>query len=211
MGHLASAWMWIEKIVQIIAGYEYLVLALLAFIEGPVSMIAAGIMVHNTPEKFVYIILAFMAGDLFGDYLWYVIGRYGADSLIKKVLRFFGTEHDLYEHAKHEFRRHDIAILFISKITIGLGVGIGVMVAAGAAHVRIWRFAAITTIGSSIMVLCLMLIGYLFGDAISAMPKDVKILAIVITLVGVVIALKYIMAYLKRTLHIHQQKSAIIE
>jgi membrane protein DedA with SNARE-associated domain len=167
-----------------------------AFLEGPVLMIAAGFLLKHKALTLVPLFFSLIAGDLIGDNMWYCIGRYGAEPLIKKRGKWLGVTTETFEKAKGLFLDHHKKILIFSKLTLGFGVAKGVLMAAGAARVSIKTFLLINLIGEVIFVVALLALGYFFGDVYSNVAHQYKAYFVV----GLIIIVITIFALLSRTL-----------
>jgi membrane protein DedA with SNARE-associated domain len=163
-----------------------------AFIEGPVVMITAGFLARHGALLWVPLFVSLFAGDLIGDLLWYTVGRYGAEPLIRKKGRFLGVTERTFEKMKSLFIDHHTNILLISKLTLGFGAAKGVLMAAGASKVPLGRFILLNTIGEIVLVTVLLALGYFFGDVYSDIAHRYRayfvagIILIIVTLIIVV-------------------------
>ncbi len=119
---------------------KYGAVFLAVLVEGPVSMMVSGFLLHLGQVKFWPVYLALLLGDLMGDTLWYWLGRNYASTLVKKYGRFLGLKEDLLKTIELAFKKHDSKILLFSKLTMGFGFALPVLVAAGAARVSYLKF-----------------------------------------------------------------------
>ncbi len=171
---------------------KYLLVMAGAFVEGPIVMITAGFLVRHGVLMIAPLFISLFAGDLVGDLMWYIIGRYGAEPLIRKKGRFFGVTERTFEKMKGLFIDHHTNILLISKLTLGFGAAKGVLMAAGASKVPLGRFILLNTIGEIVLVAALLALGYFFGDVYSDIAHRYKayfiagIILIIVTLIIVI-------------------------
>lgn len=148
-----------------LAPYKYLLIFCGALFEGPVVMMVSGFLVRMGTFPFWPAYFVLIAGDLVADIGWYGLGRLARARVIDAVIKFFGATHDSFEKLEKVFNKHDIKILFISKITTGFGFAVLTLLAAGAARVPFRRYLAMNFLGEFIWAGMLMLVGYLFGHA----------------------------------------------
>ncbi len=145
---------------------KYPLIGLGAFIEGPILMVASGLLLHQDLLKLTPLFIALMVGDLIADIMWYYIGYFFAEPLIRKNGTWFGVSLETFEKTKALFNKHHQNIILISKITLGFGVAKGVLMAAGAARVPFRTFILLNTFGELILISVLVSLGYFFGNAL---------------------------------------------
>jgi membrane protein DedA with SNARE-associated domain len=148
-----------------LAPYKYLLIFCGALFEGPVVMVVSGFLVRMETFPFWPAYLVLIAGDLVADIGWYGLGRLARERVVDGVIKFFGATHESFEKLERVFNKHDLKILFISKITTGFGFAILTLLAAGAARVPFRRYLMMNFLGEFIWAGMLMGVGYLFGHA----------------------------------------------
>lgn len=185
-------------IFDFLAQFKYILLAIGSFIEGPILMISSGIALHEGVFSLVPMIIAFVVGDIFGDILWYLLGRYGLDSTVKRICKFFKISDHAFQVLQSLFHRHKEVILFCSKITLGLGVGIGVMLVAGYSRIPFGRFLFINVVGGLVMVGSLVALGYYFGDVILHAASTNAFIVGLVVLILVVLLVFWVVRYIRR-------------
>ncbi len=143
--------------------YKYAVAYPLAVVEGPIVMILAGFLLRLGFFSFWPIYLILIAGDLTGDVVWYLVGRYGGRPLITKYGHWISVTPENVVRAESFFHKHQIKILFISKITTGFGFAIATLIAAGAVRVPFKKYILVNFFGEFIWAGFLLAIGYFVG------------------------------------------------
>ncbi len=173
-------------ILTFASAWRYPLLIAGAIIEGPVIMVASGIMLRTGIFALVPLFLALVIGDLLADIFWYFVGYYFAEPLIRRYGHFFGLTPEKFVVAKELFRRYEAKILFISKVTIGFGMALATVIAAGATRVPFRTYMLLNFLGEVILVSGLLAIGYFFGEVYTRISGDLKIVFVisVIVLVG---------------------------
>lgn len=142
---------------------KYPLLALGAFIEGPILMITSGFLLHEKILSLLPLFIALVVGDLAADLAWYYIGYYFAEPFLRRFGRWFGFTEQMYELAREIFLHYHEKVLFISKVTLGFGLAIGTLMFAGASRIPLRRYMWLNFWGELILVAFLLSVGYFFG------------------------------------------------
>ena len=169
-----------------------------AFAEGPVVMIATGFLLKHALLRLFPLFISLVVGDLVGDILWYSIGRYGAEPLIRKKGTWLGFTVEGFENIKARFLANHTNILLISKITLGFGLAKGVLMAAGASKVPFKKFILLNLIGEIILVTTLLLIGYFFGNTYSLVSEKYRVVFLVVIISIIILGLIFLTKKMKQ-------------
>jgi membrane protein DedA with SNARE-associated domain len=159
--------------------YRYLLLLPIVVVEGPIITVIAGFLVSLGYLDFILAYGLAVTGDLFGDTLYYLAGRIGADRFVKGWGRCLCITWDQIDRLKQHFARHVGKTLLLGKLTQGAG-GL-ILVAAGAAEVPYPVFLWFNLLGTLPKSLALLLVGFYFGHAyrrISAYLNDIALITI---------------------------------
>ncbi|MCW3107542.1 MAG: putative rane-associated protein [Segetibacter sp.] len=152
-----------ERIIYLLTEYRYLVLFPLAIVEGPMIAIIAGFLsvngLLNPWIAFPLIVL----GDIIGDSICYMFGRWRVPGFIRKISPWFGLTKQKIDRARVYFSSNPTKTIFLSKITLGIGVA-GIYL-AGNARIAYNKFIAICLVTSAIQYVVYLGIGLLFGSA----------------------------------------------
>ncbi|MBI5138329.1 MAG: DedA family protein [Candidatus Vogelbacteria bacterium] len=158
------------------SGYlKYPIVAIGATIEGPILMIAAGFLLSVEVFTFWPLFIALVMGDLIGDVIWYYVGYFFAEPIIKKHGHILSVTPELFLRAKSLFHKYHLKIMVISKVTMGFGMCLATLMAAGATRIPFVRYMAINLFGELILVSVLLSIGYTFGSLYSFIAKDLQL------------------------------------
>lgn len=111
-----------ENFITGLAYYRYLVVFVVAIFEGPMDMVASGILLRLGFFYFWPLYLCLMFGDFVADLGWYWVGRLGGGGFVKRFGKYFSLTPEVMEKLEDFFHKHQDKILFISKITMGLRV-----------------------------------------------------------------------------------------
>lgn len=163
-----------SPIVAWLLAYRYIIVYPLAIAEGPVLMMISGFLVRTGFFSFWPIYLLLMAGDLTGDIAWYFVGRHGARPLINRYGHFLSLTEKNVEKMEVLFHKHQMKILFISKITMGFGFALATLIAAGAAKIPFKKYFAINFFGQFVWTGILMAVGYFFGQLYTVVDKSLR-------------------------------------
>lgn len=172
------------------AKIKYILLFVGALVEGPILMVVSGFLLRYEVFSPVPLYIALIGGDLVGDVLWYYLGYFFAEPLIRNHGKFIGVTPELFEKAKGLFSKYHEKILVISKLTLGFGFAVGILMVAGVTRVNFRKYMLINILGEFILVAMLLSFGYFFGELYRRVANDFKIVFIVI-LSALVLAVFY--------------------
>lgn len=171
----------------------YLVIFLVATLEGPILSVILGIILRLNHFSFILVYIILILGDLTGDVVWYYIGYHYGISVISRVKKWFGLTEERINKTKELFHSNTYKILFISKLTNGLGFAIPVLTTAGIVRVPFLKFMRINIAGQLFWSGGLLALGYFFGGLYSSIHSILgkSFLAGIVLIIGIV-ALQYI-------------------
>jgi membrane-associated protein len=133
-------------------------------IEGPIITVISGFLVYL---GFLNVYISFpllVFGDLIGDYLHYIIGKYwGKSSGIKKIAAFLGYDENKEKILEKHFQNHKIKSILLAKISHGIGTII--QITAGMANVDLWSFLWYSFLGTVPKTFALFLLGFYLGSS----------------------------------------------
>ncbi len=168
-------------------------------IEGPILMVASGFLILLGFFEPIPTFLVIISGDLLGDIIWYYIGYFFAPPFIRKYGKFFKITPEIFEKAKILFHKNQNKILLISKVTIGFGMSLATLMAAGASHISLKRYALLNFLGELFLVSVLLTIGYFFGQMYVSISGMMKIYFLIGTIIAIIIFIFYFSKYIKNT------------
>lgn len=146
---------------QWLLNYRYLILFPLMVIEGPITVVTAGILTSIGVFNFFLVYITSVLGDLVGDSLYYAAGRYGRKYL-DRWGRFIGLPKERLEKMEVHFNDHGGKTLIAGKLSHA--VGAIVLVSAGVARIPFRKFIIFNFWATLPKSLVLLLIGYYFGN-----------------------------------------------
>jgi len=153
----------LEQIVALLLQYKYILLFPVSAIEGPIITIIAGFFSSIGYMNIFLASLVIIAGDLFGDTIYYIVGRYGRRSFIERWGHFIGITKQRIEKMEKHFENHAGRTLILGKLAHGIGTYF--LLAAGVAKVPYRKFLWFNLISTIPKTVILILIGFYFGQA----------------------------------------------
>jgi membrane protein DedA with SNARE-associated domain len=152
-----------DHIVNLLIQYKYLLIFPLAIVEGPIIAVIAGFLCTSGFLNPYLVFPIIVIGDLIGDTICYLLGRWGVPKFIKRFSYRFGLSNEKIDRARLFFDSNPNATISISKITLGIGVA-GIYI-AGNVGVPYKKFIRICLVTSFLQYVIYLSIGLLFGHA----------------------------------------------
>jgi membrane protein DedA with SNARE-associated domain len=159
-------------------------------------MIGAGFLYQQGQFNFLQMYLCLVAGDFTADIFWYIIGRFGARSLINNYGKFFNITPEIITKVEARFKAYQDLILWISKLTMGFGFSLATLLTAGMLKVHLKKYVSINLIGGIIWVFILVFVGFFFGNVYGLVSNEFKWLYVVCLALLVYMALKIVNRFL---------------
>lgn len=179
----------LEKVIPILIAYKYFLLFPLTVIEGPIITIIAGFLASHGYFSVFIVYVIVVIGDLAGDFIYYLIGRYSRTKFIQRWGHYIGITPARVESLDSHFVKHAGKTLIAGKLSHGVGAMI--LVAAGAAKLPISKFLWFNFIATLPKSLVLLLIGFYFGKAYAEWNRYLGYTAIFMTLIAVLFVVIY--------------------
>jgi membrane protein DedA with SNARE-associated domain len=157
----------LESLEALIRAHGLLIMTPLAILEGPVVTVIAGYFARLGYLNLTGIFAVVMAVEVFGDLLFYSLGRWviGADGKPPRWLIRLGLTQERLEKVVSRFERKAGRLLVLGKLTHSAGAL--VLTAAGMAHMPLVPFLFYNIIAAIPKTLFLLAIGWLFGDILA--------------------------------------------
>ena len=144
-------------------------------VEGPIVSVLAGFVVSLGLMNFIITYTIVVVGDLAGDVIYYVLGRWGRQNFIQKWGHYVGIHDTHIESMERVFKEKGGRTLILGKLSHGIG---GMFLfAAGAGKMHFGKFVWYNFIATIFKSLALVLIGYYFGTAISKINSIMEFIA----------------------------------
>lgn len=162
-----------------LALYRYPLVFFGAMVEGPVLMMACGLLLRLGQFSFWPVYLSLVAGDFVSDILWYYAGKHAAEPFLRRFGHIFGVTESAFQRMERAFAKHDTKILILSKVTMGLGFALATILAAGAVRVPLRKFAFINLVGGFVWVGILLAVGYFLGNAYLFVDESFRVASLI--------------------------------
>jgi membrane protein DedA with SNARE-associated domain len=151
-----------SNIPALLNHYGYAIYFPLTIIEGPIAAIIAGFFVSLNYFNFFIVYILALLGDLVGDIIYYLIGHWGGQRILKRG-SFLGIKISHLDKLENYFTNHVGKTLLFGKWTQSIGAPI--LISAGMARVPMGEYLFFNIIGTLPKVLVFILVGYYFGQA----------------------------------------------
>jgi membrane protein DedA with SNARE-associated domain len=153
---------------QLIMDYGYLTVFIGTFLEGETILIVAGFAAYEGYLELPLVMTAAFFGSLFGDQLYFFIGRYKGQALLA---RFKSWEPRIARFRKL-MDRHNTWFILIFRFLYGLRTP--APFAIGLSNVSVRKFVFLNIISAAIWAVTLGVLGYFFGQVMEAVLDDIK-------------------------------------
>lgn len=162
MYNLSSLTLSAQTILVAIPVLKYVLLFLLTIVEGPLVAMVAGLFASLGFFNLILAYLVILAGDLVSDSLYYSIGFWGREKVIKKYGRFILLDQTKLHKFETLVRYHSVKVLVIGKLTHFAGVP--VLLAAGLVRIPYRKFIWYDMLATLPKSLIFLLLGFYFGS-----------------------------------------------
>lgn len=152
----------VDTILSLLESYPYLLLFPLVLLEGPISTVAAGLLVATGLIGWPVAYAVAVTADLTGDTLYYLLGRSARRPRAARLLARLGLTEEKLAVMESSFGRNEGKALVGAKVADFAAVP--VFVAAGLTKVGYGRFLGWTATATVPKAGLLMLGGYFAGE-----------------------------------------------
>ena len=191
----------LPQVAAFVESSKYILFFIGTFTEGPLVMIGAGLLWRLGQVAFWPTYLAMVAGDFTADLVWYWVGYFTARRLIERFGHWIGVTPLVIEEMERLFKKYDLKILTISKLTMGFGTGTATLLTAGMLGVSFVRYAIVNLIGGFVWVFFLMMAGYFFGNIYVVIPWYFQIAFTLVVFVAIFFGLRAFSRRVARMVH----------
>ncbi|MFM2486554.1 DedA family protein [Celerinatantimonas yamalensis] len=174
---------------ELIAHYGYLAIVVGAFFEGETILVLGGILAHQGYLGLWEVMGSAFIGTLFGDQLYYYIGRYKGMQFIESRSRWKSKSQKIFSL----LNRHQTLLIVGFRFLYGIRTVTPFVL--GAAGIRPNRYIPLNVLGALVWAIGIGFLGYSFGHAVQLFLAQVhhygkwfvSIFAMVLVIVGVII------------------------
>lgn len=146
----------------------YILLFILTFLEGETIVVIAAFLAHRGYFDLPMVIAVSAAGTIFGDQLYYFIGRKRGMSFLDRRPRW----REKTRRAEAMIQRHEVLIILIFRFLYGLRIV--TPFALGASAVRPRRFVPLNVLSGVVWAAVIAGLGYFLGEMAHKILGKVK-------------------------------------
>jgi membrane protein DedA with SNARE-associated domain len=188
----------LENIIYLLLKFKYVILFPLAIVEGPILAVIVGFLCTGGYLNLFIVYPIIVFGDITGDTISYMFGRWGVPEFFKKIIKRWGLKPENMDRVRVYFDANPKKTISLSKITLGIGIA-GIYL-AGHAKIPYSRFIRICLITSALQYVIYLGIGLLFGSAYKQISQYLDFFAAFSIVTGVSILLFFIVKSYRRKL-----------
>jgi len=131
----------LQDIINWLVIYRYWVIFPITIVEGPAISVLAGFLVAHGVFNLYLTYLILVAGNLTGDVLYYLLGRWSRMSFLLKWGKYVGFTKDRLGRIEKNYEQHSGKTLIIGKISHTIGAVF--LISAGVARMPIRDFCGL--------------------------------------------------------------------
>ncbi|MBI5465691.1 MAG: DedA family protein [Candidatus Kerfeldbacteria bacterium] len=185
-----------DRILELLINYSYLILFLGVVIEGEIFPLAAGFLISLSLMDLYPAIAVTFVGSFIGDFLWFSAASHWGRPLVDKVGRFLFITPRRLQWLEEHFRLNGKKTLFLTKFIYTFGHSS--VIVAGLARMDRREFIKVDLASSFLWAWVFIFLGHFFGASFTLLQhllRDVTIAALIIA--AAIIALQF---YVRRRL-----------
>lgn len=167
-----------DRILELLINYSYIILFLGAVIEGEIFILTAGFLVSLSLMNYYGVVLTSFVGAVIGDILWFAIARRWGRAILDKHGRWLGLTPKRLGWLEKHFYDNGKKTLFITKFIYSFGHSS--IIVAGIAKMKWQEFLRVNWLANIIWVLVFVGLGKFLGASYYLLQNTMKHLAILI-------------------------------
>jgi membrane protein DedA with SNARE-associated domain len=152
----------------LIISYGYAAIGIGTFLEGETILVLGGLAAHGGYLKLEWVIISAFLGTLFGDQLYYYIGRFKGKELLERKPAWKAKSERVFALLD----RHQV--LFILGFRFVYGLRTITPIAIGVSGISPFRYLVLNALGGLLWAIVIGSAGYLFGNAVEMVLGDIK-------------------------------------
>ena len=168
-------------VVAQIGSWNYLILALLVAVEGPIVTLLGASASASGYLQSGFVLAAAAIGNLTADILWYCMGYAGKIEWLAPYQRWLGIKPKQMKHLQSEMHKHAPKILFFAKLSAGFMIPS--LLAAGISKVPVKKWLPILLMGEMVWTGTLFFIGYYGTQLLSNITRGIEYVFLAASLV----------------------------
>lgn len=187
----------LTNLIAWIESSKYVLIFLGTIIEGPIVMLSSGFLYRLGGFALIPMYAVLVLGDFIADILWYCLGRFGGRKTVFKYSRFIKISPEKLDKVETLFKKHQVKILIISKLTMGLGFAQLILIVAGLFKIDFKKYIAINLIGGFIWTAVVITLGYFLGNAYYTVSEPMRVGFVIVMIAVFAVGLRYLNKYLE--------------
>jgi membrane protein DedA with SNARE-associated domain len=150
-----------EHIIAWLLEYRYVMFFFLTVVEGPIVTVLAAFLSSMGYFNVFAVYAIAMLGDVIGDSLYYVLGRFCGRALLTRWGKHIGMGEERMRRVEKVLNEHKGKALMVAKLTHATGMW--VLMASGASRVPFVPYLWFNSIAAIPKVALFVVLGYFFG------------------------------------------------
>ncbi len=152
----------------LITTYGYAAVGIGTFLEGETVLILGGFAAHRGYLDLTWVIVSAFLGTLFGDQLYFYIGRTKGQSALEKKPHWKAKS----EKVLNLLDKHQIWLILGFRFLYGLRTVTPFLI--GMSRILPARFLVLNIVGAALWALVIGTLGYMFGQTLEIVIGDIK-------------------------------------
>ncbi len=173
------------SIEQLISKYGYAAIGIGTFFEGETILIMGGFAAHRGYLELPWVILFALLGTLFGDQLYFYMGRAKGKTALEKRPVWKSKSEKVFSLIEH----HQLWLILGFRFLYGVRTVTPFLV--GASRIAPLRFLILNIVGATIWAIVIGTMGYFLGHALELIIGEIKhyelLILVILAGVGIVV------------------------
>lgn len=185
-----------DRILELLINYSYLILFLGVVVEGEMFPLAAGFLVSLSLMNYYGVILVGFTGAVVGDVLWFAAARRWGRDFLNKHGRWLGLTPKRLGWLERHFYHNGKKTLFVTKFIYSFGHSS--IIVAGVAKMSWREFIKVEMLASLLWVLVFVGLGKFLGNSYYLFQNTIRhlawvVLGIILIWIGIQLLLRKIL------------------
>lgn len=155
-------------LIALVATYGYVAVFVGTFLEGETVLVLAGFAAHRGYLSLPWVIAAALAGTLFGDQLYFQLGRWKGRAWLERRAAWAPK----VKRVQARIERHERALILGFRFLYGLRTVSPFVL--GMSGIPLRRFAPLNAVGAAVWAVAVACLGYSVGQAAEALLGRVR-------------------------------------
>ncbi len=153
---------------ELISTYGYAAIAIGAFFEGETILVLGGLAASRGYLDLPWVLVSAFLGTLFGDQLYFYIGRAKGHSIIEKRKKWKAKSEKVFSL----LNKHQVLLILGFRFLYGLRTVTPILL--GASRIAPFNFLIFNILGALAWTIVVGVLGYMFGHTLEVIIGDVK-------------------------------------